>query len=199
MVLLSWLEPLRGVGSRRGASALFGAFIVCLACVATPCKAQSVASGEYQIKAAFLYKFLNFVEWPPPAFDSQNSPLVIGVLDAETLGDELSQVVGGRSVNGRSLVVQRLRSGDSLAGLHVLFVGRSGSARIPKLVAEANGRPLLIVGESEDAFVLGSAINFVVVDDKVRFDVSLRRAETVGLKISARLLAVARRVLASTS
>jgi hypothetical protein len=92
-------------------------------------------------------------------------------------------------------VPQRLRGEEGLAGLHALFVGRDSKARLAGLVAAAAGQALLTVAENGDSPVPGSAITFVVVDGKVRFDVVLPVAERLHVKISARLLPVARRVL----
>jgi hypothetical protein len=164
---------------------------------ATPGHAQAGGSAaEYQIKAAFLHKFLHFVEWPTQVL-GETAPLRVGVLGADALADELSQVVAARPIAGRPIVVQKLQAGSALGELHVLFVGRAQSARMPQINAALKNQPLLLVSESDDAFAGGSAINFVVVEDKVRFDVALYRAEQLGLKISARLLTAARKVVAS--
>lgn len=155
-------------------------------------------AAEYQVKAAYLFKFIGYVEWPPAAFERADSPLVIGISGAEALADELAGVLAQRSVNGRPLVARKLRDREPLTGLHVLFVG-ADSAHAAELIALAKGRALLTITESETNFALGSAINFAIVDDKVRFDVALRPAELGNLKISARLLAVARRVIGAPS
>jgi hypothetical protein len=182
--------------TRRGwlwaAARLFGAGA---AAALPPARAQPAAGGEHQIKAAFLYKFLAFVEWPATVFTRPDAPLVIGVLGAEAMADELAQATGQRQVNGRAVVVRKLQAGGPMAGLHVLFVGRAESPRAPAVLSRAKGQPLLVVSEADDVFAQGSTINFLVIGDKVRFDVALGPAEQAGLKISARLLAVARRVL----
>lgn len=194
------VDPPRRLGRRRliGLAPLFTAplFTALLAAsFAAPCAAQSPGNtAEYRIKAAYLHKFLAYVEWPPQAFERDRTPLAIGVLGSELLAGELAQVVAGREVNGRDILVRRLRAGETPTGLHVLFVGRGDGARVAQLAAAAKGQPLLIVSESDEAFALGSAINFLVVDDKVRFDVALRPVEQAGLKLSSRLLAVARKV-----
>ena len=168
--------------------------------LAGPGHAQTAANeAEYQVKAAFLYKFLTFVEWPAAVFRRGDTPIVIGVLGAEPLAEELSRVVVSRTVNGRTVSVRRFRVGDSVEDLHVLFVGRAQGPRIPSIVTAAAGQALLVVTESDDGLSSGSIINFLVVDDKVRFDVALYRAEQAGLRISARLLSVARKVLTSPS
>jgi hypothetical protein len=152
-------------------------------------------AAEIQIKAAFLYKFGGFVEWPPKAFAEPDAPFIIGVLGADILAGELEQLVSGRTVHDRRVAVRRLRRSDSLAGLHVLFVGQSEDARLPEILQAARGQAVLLVTESEGALAQGSMINFVTVADKVRFDVALPPAERGQLKISSRLLGVARRVI----
>jgi uncharacterized protein DUF4154 len=167
------------------------------------CLAQAGQSdlqiAEYRVKAAFLYKFPSYVEWPAQVFERSDSPFVFGVAGADTLAEELGQVVVGRSIAGRPVLVRKLRRGDSVDGVHILFVGGTDGGRPAEILASAKGKPVLTVTESADAFALGSIINFVIVDDKVRFDVALRAAELCNLRVSARLLAVARKVLAGPS
>ena len=153
---------------------------------------SDTTTAEYRIKAAFLYKFVGFVDWPPATFERADAPFTIGVLGGATLGNELAQIAAGRQVNGHPVRVRLLGHGDSPAGLQVLFVGRGEAARLNAVAAAAEGTATLVVSESDGALALGSAINFVVVDDKVRFDVALRPVNRAGLKISARLLSVAR-------
>lgn len=150
--------------------------------------------GALGIKAAYLYKFGGFIEWPEGAFAAPGAPLVIGVLGAEALAGELEQAVAGRKVQERPVAVRRLRPGERIEGVHVLFVGAAQDARLAEVAAGLRGRPVLVVSESESATGRGSMINFVVADNRVRFDVALAGAEAGHLKISARLLSVARRV-----
>ena len=168
--------------------------------VAGPRPAQADAQAdEYRVKAAFLYKFGSYIEWPSGSFARADSPVAIGVMGADALADELAQIVAGRNVNGRPVLVRKLRPGGPIAGLHVLFIGGSDSGRLAEILAAARGRALLTVTESEDALELGSMINFVVVEDKVRFDVAPPPSESGNLKISARLLGVARKVVSKPS
>jgi hypothetical protein len=164
------------------------------------CRAQSATGvADYKVKAAFLYKFASYVAWPTQVFDGPESPLVIGVVGSDALTDELAEVVAERTVDGRAVNVRRLARGQSLSGIHILFIGQSDAARSSELLASAKGHPVLTVTESNDAFPQGSIINFVIVDDRLRFDVALREAELVNLKLSARLLAVARKVITGPS
>lgn len=161
--------------------------------------AQPERAAEIQIKAAFLYKFGGFVEWPAAAFDRADSAFAIGVLGADAIAAELDRVTAGRTVHGRTVSLRRVKRGESLAGLHVLFVGQQEAARLPEILAAAKGQPLLVVTESESALTQGSMINFVSSEDKVRFDVALPPAERGQLRISARLLGVARKVVPGSS
>jgi hypothetical protein len=147
---------------------------------------------EQRVKAAFLFKFGGYVEWPDGVFSGKDAPLVIGVTGADALAEELSQVVAGRTMNGRQVSIRRITGGESLANLHVLFVGRSEIGRLSELAAQA--RPILTVTDLEKGLAQGSIINFVVVDKRVRFEVALDAAKRRGLKIGAPLLSVAMRV-----
>jgi hypothetical protein len=174
--------------------------IVVAACFSGPRAAQADAQAdEYRVKAAFLYKFGSYVDWPDRRFAHPDSPLAIGVMGADALANELARIVTGRSVNGRVVQVRRLRPGDPIGGLHILFIGRADEGRLPEILAAARGRALLTVTESDEALELGSVINFVVVDEKVRFDVALFAADSGELRISSRLLAVARKVVSRQS
>jgi hypothetical protein len=154
---------------------------------------------ERQVKAAYLYKFGSYVEWPERAFARPDSPLQIGIMGADALADELTALTAGRTVNGRPVLVKKLRREDSTTGINVLFIGRSNVSRIPEILAAARGQPMLTVTESEDALSLGSMINFVAVDGKVRFEVAPRAAGQGQLSISARLLAAAYKVASGAS
>jgi hypothetical protein len=173
-------------------------FILALWLLAGAAAAQSAApelqAKEVQVKAAYLYKFAGFVDWPASAFARPDSPLVIGVAGSDELAGQLEQVVAGRSVGNHPLAVRRLRRGDSLVGLHVLYVADRNLAA--ELLAGARGLPLLTVGDGADAS--DNMIRFVVVDQHLRFEVALGQVAPSGLKISARLLAAALRVRAAS-
>jgi len=152
---------------------------------------QDALSGEYPIKAAFLCKFGNYIEWLPAAFAGPDAPFVIGVLAPMAVADEVVAAANGLLVQGRPIVVRRVAPSDSLDGLHILFIAR-GQAGLLAALAAVKDRPILTVTESGSE--AGAIVNFVVVNNKVRFDVSLPAAERSGLKVSARLLGVARHV-----
>lgn len=158
--------------------------------LAAPGRAQP-PQLETEVRAAYLYKFAGFVDWPAGAFARPDSPLLIGVAGNDALAGRVAQLVAGRSAGGHPLQVRRLRQGDSPAGLHILFVA-SADPGGAALLAAARSQPLLTV--SDAAEVPPGMIRFLVVDERLRFEVALREVETSGLKISARMLAAAWRV-----
>lgn len=165
-------------------------------CLALPSWAQTQTQAtEAQVKAAFLYKFGAYVEWPPQAFPEPATPFTIGVLGADAVAGELEQISKGRTVHGRPVAVRRLKRGEPLGGLHVLFAGRTEAARLAEVLAPVRSQPLLVVTEAADRVPDGSVINFIPVDNKLRFDIDIATAERMQLRISSRLLAVARKVV----
>ena len=156
--------------------------------------AQEADALEHRVKAAFLYKFAGYVEWPAKSFAQSEAQVTIGVMGNDPLATELVQAVTGRTVSDRMVVVKRLRPGESLAGIQVLFVGKAENARLSQVAQSAQPRSILIVTEAEGALAQGSMINFVVAERRVRFEIALDAAEKSGLKLSSRLLAVAQQV-----
>lgn len=165
--------------------------------VAPQAAAQGTAGSaqlERRVKAAFLYKFLGYAEYPSAAFSDGAAPFTIGVIGADELATELARIVAGRTVNNRGIVVRTLRESELPVSLQLLFVGGADSARVGRIVRLASG-PVLVVTDCDGGLLLGSAINFVIVDERVRFDVEPEAAERNGVKLSSRLLTVANRVV----
>lgn len=153
--------------------------------------AAAAQPQEHEVKAAFLFKFLSFIEWPAQSFAHAGAPLVIGVLGADDVHFALQEIVPGRSAQGRPLEVRKLKEGERTAGVHLLFVGRAAVAALPKLPPQSG---LLVVSEADGALEQGAMINFLRVDGRVRFEVAPDAAERRGLRISSRMLAVAQHV-----
>ena len=160
------------------------------ALAATAAIAQREAP-EASVKAAFLYKFANYIEWPANAFATPAAPLVIGVAGADEIAGELEKLAPGRSVNAHPLVVKRVKEGEPARGIHILFIGKDQANAAAVRAAQQQGA--LVVTDS--GLEVGSAINFVTAGERVGFEVSLDAAEKSGHRISSRMLAVARRVV----
>ena len=163
-------------------------------------RAQSDDSDlERRVKAAYLYKFAGYVEWPDSCFPDPTTPVRIAVLGDEKLRNELATMVLGHTVNGRAVAVSGYTEEDSLEGVHVLYVGRQETSRLSRLKEEARKRSVLLVSEGDDAIDQGSVIAFVLSRRRVRFDISVACAAKSGLTLSSRLLSVARTVVTAGS
>jgi len=150
-----------------------------------------------RIKAAFLYKFTAYVEWPRAAFPQVDSPLVIGTLGAPELTRELEIATAGKQVAGRSVQVRRVERVEDAAGCcQMLFLGPEvDAARALEVLTRTQLHPVLTVTDAEAAHPNGSVINFIAADNRIRFDISRERAERKGLHLSSQLLGVARQVV----
>jgi hypothetical protein len=165
---------------------------------ATKDETDTTAALEQRVKAAFLYKFAGYVEWPEGSFSKSDTPITIAVMGDDALAAELNQLVVDRTVAGRPILVRKLKDIEPSGAIHILFIGRGESARLNQVVKMLQPRPILIVTDSEGALTQGSVINFLLNDGHVRFEISLSSAEKRGLKLSSRLLAVAQNVQTGT-
>lgn len=143
---------------------------------------------EYEVKAAFLLNFAKFVEWPEPR---DNAPFAICTLGDDPFGPVLDRIVQGETINNRSLVVRRLHKWQEPCD--VVFI--ANTERDTAGILHQIGNGVLTVGESADFLRDGGMINFVIADRRVRFDVNRKAADHASVRISSRLLGVARAVL----
>jgi YfiR/HmsC-like len=167
----------------------------CLAFIAPLALSEETGvSKEYQIKAAFVYNFTKFVEWPERSFADASSPIVIGAFCPQPVSAELERVVRDRKVNGRSVVVKKLDAAEEARSTHVLFICASQEAQIANIESAISGLPVVTVGESARFVEAGGMIYLVREDDKVRFEINMQPAERRGVKVSAQLQKLARLV-----
>jgi hypothetical protein len=151
--------------------------------------AQTVASREYQIKAAFLFNFAQFVEWPPEAFPDKDTPLVIGIIGDDPFGPFLDEFVRGEKVSNRGLKIERYRQIEDIKICHILFVSSSEIHRIDGILSGLKNRSVLTVGDFENfAQGHGGMIRFITEKNKIRFRINLDAAKASGLTISSKLL-----------
>ena len=156
--------------------------------------AQQDELSEYQLKAAFIYNFAKFVEWPGDAFADGSAPLRICVLGENPFGGELARTVEGKKINGRGLTVKQFSDSRMAKGCHVLFVSASERGHVPQVLDTLRDSSTLTVSETREFIRMGGMITFLMEDGKVRFEVNLRASEQARLKISSKLLSLARRV-----
>jgi YfiR/HmsC-like len=154
-------------------------------------QAQVPTASEYEVKAAFLFNFVQYVDWPPQAFAAPQSPVVIGILGDDPFGDIIDRIVRGETVKNRRVVVQRSRQIDSLKDCHLLFISKSEKGRLAQIFYKLAGRSVLTVGETDQFAQSGGVINFHRQGANIRFEINLDTAASSGLKISSKLLRLA--------
>jgi hypothetical protein len=156
-------------------------------------RAQESPPTEYQIKAAFLFNFAKFVEWPPAAFLGRTSPIVIGILGENPFHGDLARMIRNKTVDDHPLEVKELHSLTEAANCHILFISTSENARLPEIIKGLKGTSVLTVGETDHFTENGGMINFVLKAAKVRFEINKDAATSAGLKISSKLMSLALR------
>jgi len=158
---------------------------------ATPGLVQAEVTKEYQVKAAFLYNFTKFVEWPPARFADAQRPIVIGIVGRNPFGDELAKITGGRKINGRDIVIRLVASEAEVLSADLIFVSVGEEEHLPDLTGTLQQAGILTVGESPRFAAAGGMITFVLERDKIRFQINQAASEQAGLKINAQLLKLA--------
>jgi hypothetical protein len=156
--------------------------------------ADGNASSEYQVKAAFLFHFAQFVDWPAEAFKGADSPLTYCTLGEDPFHGALDATLNGKTVGARAFRVRHFKQVQELQECQVLFVGAGEKKAVLSALDVAKRGPVLTVGEAEHFVQDGGMIEFFLEDNKVRFNINLDAAERAKLKISARLLALAKTV-----
>ena len=155
------------------------------------CPAQTAQPTEYQIKAAFLYNFAKFVDWPPSKDSSANSPIVIGVLGVNVFHDDLVNILRGKMINQHPLQLRLFQSEAEATNCRILFISPSEKDHCQKILRELNGSSILTVSETDHFIDAGGVINFVIVGKNVRFQINNEAAKKAGLTISSKLLSLA--------
>ena len=158
---------------------------------ADPDAAKATAPREYRIKAAFLYNFAKFTEWPAGAFADAKAPLRLCVLGEDPFHGALA-ALEGRTAKNRPIVAGRLSSRDPLGQCHLLFVSASEHGRLGTILESLRGMPVLVVGDTPHFARSGGTIRLKIVGNKVRFEINVRAAQHAKLKIDSRLLRLGR-------
>ena len=153
--------------------------------------AQESQPSEYQLKAAFLYNFAKFVEWPADALPQNTSPFVIGILGESPFNDDLEKTVAGKKISNHPISVVACSTAIEATNCHILFISSSEKTRLPEIFKSLLDSSILTVGETEQFTESGGMINFVREANKIRFQINDDAAKKSGLKISSKLLSLA--------
>jgi hypothetical protein len=155
--------------------------------------AQDSQPSEYQIKAAFIFNFAKFVEWPRTTLPNANSPMIIGILGDNPFRDDLEKTIKNKTVDGHPLLIKQFQSAVDATNSHILFICDSEKTQMPEILKILQGSNVLTVGEMDRFNEKGGMINFVLEGSKLRFKINNDAATRAGLKISSKLLSLASR------
>lgn len=160
----------------------------------TPLPAAEAPTHEYELKAADLYNFALFIEWPASALPTTNSPIIVGVLDSGEAMPVLWSVLAGKTANGRPVQLVPASTNRLGKNYHILFVTRAARQTPEALHAALDGTSTLLVGETDQFAERGGGVGFVREGDRIRFTLNLENTTQAGLKVSSHLATVARLV-----
>jgi hypothetical protein len=154
--------------------------------------AYSATFSEYEVKAAFIYNFTRFVEWPTNSFESTNSPIVIGILGKDPFGKILENVIKDETVKNRKLELKRYsKIEDITSNCHILFISKSEESKLPQILKYLEGKDVLTVGDFEGFAVGGGIIRLLTYEDKVKLRINLATAKRTNMVISSQILRAA--------
>jgi hypothetical protein len=174
----------------RQVGAVIGIAVLSIACSVAPASAQSVTDD--QVKAAYVFNFAKFIQWPAEVFATADAPMNFCVLGRSPVVDELDSSMTGKSVNGHAIVVKHLHGPDEIKGCHLIFLAASAGKQQQKLIQAAKGSTVLLIAETPGFAHAGGTINFIMENGRLIFEVNISAAESAHLKISSKLLALAR-------
>jgi hypothetical protein len=159
---------------------------------ATPIWAQANPAVEYQVKAAFLYNFTKFVEWPADAFQGEKSPIILCVFKHDPFGSALDEVIRGKTINNREVLARRISELPDLKSCHLVFVSSVENKHLSEVLSSLKGTSALVVGEGEGFAERGGGIQFFLEANKLRFAVNVDAVHRASLSVSSKLLTLAR-------
>ena len=172
---------------------LTAALIACGIVVGSaPGRAAPDSQQPELLKAAYLYNFAKFIEWPADSFADDSAPMALCVLGTGPFSSVLAQTLRGKTVQGRPVVIKQLDEVQDADACHILFIATSERERTAQILERLEGSAVLMVGETEGFARLGGSINFVTERNKLRFEINVDAAKRAELRISSRLLGLAR-------
>ena len=154
--------------------------------------AESSRPGEYELKAAFLYNFIKFTEWPPEEIAKSGQPFVIGVLGKDPFGAALDKVVEGETVYKKPIITKRFSRLEDAASSHVLFISSSEGNNLPAILRALDSYSILTVSEIENFAQRGGVINLKKENERIVFEINIDAAKQAGLTMNAQLLKLAK-------
>jgi hypothetical protein len=152
----------------------------------------AIGASEYDVKAAFLFNFAKFVEWPAWTFERSGGAMVFSVVGDDPFGPALDRIARNEKVQGRPIIVKRVRRVEDLGPCHIVFIRGRGDAAVSSLIHQASAPYRLVVGEDPEFAERGGGIGFYFEQRRIKFTVNVGATERAGLKVSSKLLKIAR-------
>ncbi|MBN2201031.1 YfiR family protein [bacterium] len=171
---------------------VFTALAFCLASDVRTARAQETFTSEYEIKAAFLFNFAKFIDWPVKPYVEAETHFAIGVLGRDPFGDALEQTIGGKTVKGRAIVIRRFRHISEYKPCDILFISESEKPGLPEIVQRLRRESVLTVSDMPEFGRRGGMIYLFTEDNKVRFSIRTDLTDRAGLRLGSRLLNLSR-------
>ncbi len=167
--------------------------VVATAAAMLPVGAEDPSRGalEYQIKATFLFTIAKFVDWPPEKLE-ENKPILVGIYGKDPFGATLDQVLQGKTVNGRPLVIQRLAGLEQVRQCHILFISSAEKKRLAQILSAVGDGGVMTVGEIANFAEQGGMVNFVLKENSVGLEINVSAAGRARINFSSKLLRLAR-------
>lgn len=156
--------------------------------------ASGFADREHQLKAAFIYNFAKFIDWPESSLGAAGAPFTIGIYRAEAYRHDLEATLGGKSISGHPITIQSIYSDDSLGNCRMAVIGDATAERIAHMARLCHGTGTILIGDTDQFAKDGGMIGFLIESNRIRFDVNLATARESGVSISSKLLSLARAV-----
>lgn len=151
---------------------------------------QAQKASEYQVKAAFLFNFSKFLEWPPEALGAPNEPFVVGVIGNDPFGNNLDEIITGESINDHPMIVKRFKTTEEIDKCHILFINTPG--KTSEVLDTLKGKSILTVGNDQDFNRHGGIIRFYTEKDMIRLQINIGAARAANLNVSSKLLRIAK-------
>jgi hypothetical protein len=154
---------------------------------------ESGGPPEYQVKAAFIFNFAKYVDWPPESFPSKDSPVTLCIIGRDPFGAALA-TIEGRNVHGRPLRIRRSVAADDAGGCHIAYLSESEERRIPGILKAIGTQPVLTMSDVEGFAESGGSVGLFVAEERLQFDANFTALQRANLKASAQALKLARTV-----
>jgi len=168
------------------------AFVALVALAGRLGLADDESVREYQLKAAFIYKFTQFIEWPSSAFSSDDDPIIVAIVGDDPFHGDLDRAAADKKTGNRPMLIKHFADVDHIERCHMLFVAASQADQMPAVLRKISDWAVVTIGDNDSFCRDGGVIRFFIEDQRIHFEINTSAAERAGVKISSRLLQLAR-------